>query len=183
VVRFFILQSHYRSTLDFSEAAVSGAGKGLEKLHTTLRHIQERLATATPEGEPTGIDLQAHAQKFCSAMDEDFNAPQAIAVLFDLSREVNTVLQSGTKIKAEDLRAIEAFFHTHAGNVLGMALGGKEAAVQDQGFERGLMSPYRAAGRHAERKTLEPVRQVRWIDTLDHAQHNMKDDVKRTPQA
>jgi len=140
VVRFFILQSHYRSTLDFSEAAVSGAARGLEKLHTTLRHVRDRLAAAPATGEPTGIDLQAYAATFRTAMDEDFNAPQAIAVLFDLSRDVNTALQRGTDIGAEELKAIEAFFTTYAGTVLGMTPAEEHQAASDEGLERGLMS-------------------------------------------
>jgi cysteinyl-tRNA synthetase len=140
VVRFFILQSHYRSTLDFSEDAVSGAAKGLEKLRTTIRHIQDRLATASAEGEPSGIDLQTYAKNFRASMDEDFNAPQAIAVLFDLSREVNTVLQRGTALPAAELQAIDAYFATHAGSVLGITSGGKDETAGEQDLERGLMT-------------------------------------------
>jgi cysteinyl-tRNA synthetase len=140
VVRFFILQSHDRSTLDFSEEAVSGAAKGLEKLRTTLRHVQDRLATASAEGEPSGIDLKAYAKRFCASMDEDFNAPQAIAALFDLAREVNTVLQRGTAIPASDLHAIDAFFTMHAASVLGITTGGKEEAAREENLERELMT-------------------------------------------
>ncbi|HSQ75734.1 MAG TPA: DALR domain-containing protein, partial [Bacteroidota bacterium] len=137
---FFVLQSHYRSTLDFSEEAVTGAARGLEKLNTTLRHVRDRLARAPSQGEPTGINLETHAVKFRAAMDEDFNAPQAIAVLFDLAREVNTALQRGAGIAEEELRAIDSFFSTYAGTVLGITAAGETHAARDEGLEQGLMS-------------------------------------------
>ncbi|MBP1658540.1 MAG: cysteinyl-tRNA synthetase [Bacteroidetes bacterium] len=140
VVRFFVLQSHYRSTLDFSEAAVTGAARGLEKLNSTIRHVRDRVAKAPSQGEPTGINLETHAAKFRAAMDEDFNAPQAIAVLFDLAREVNTALQRGTGIAVEELQAIDSFFNTYSGTVLGMTAAGETHAARDEELERGLMS-------------------------------------------
>lgn len=83
VLRFFILQSHYRSTLDFSDAALYAAKAGLDKLHETYA----RLLNA-PEG--TGVlKLKRFEQAFHEAMNDDFNSPVAIAVLFDLAREVN----------------------------------------------------------------------------------------------
>lgn len=122
VVRFFILQSHYRSTLDFSAEALEGAARGLEKLVNTVRNVRTAPAAETVV-EPAGIDLAHHHQLFLDAMNDDVNSPSAIAGLFDLSREVNQALARGTPLLKDDLNAIAAFFDLHAGEVLGLTLG------------------------------------------------------------
>ena len=136
-VRFFILQSHYRSTLDFSDAAVEGARKGLEKLENTLRAVRTAAAAAPEQGEEAGIDVSAHRKAFLEAMDDDFNTPQAVAVLFDLSREVNQALGTGRVFSAASLRSLEETFRSLGGEILGLTFGG--AAPAGPGLEEGLM--------------------------------------------
>ncbi len=121
VVRFFILQSHYRSTLDFSADALEAAGKGLEKLLNTIRNVQE-AASAGATGTPTGIDLEKHRAAFIEAMNDDFNTPLAIGGLFDLGREVNQALARGTPMDAQEMNAIASFYRTLAGDVLGLTV-------------------------------------------------------------
>ncbi len=135
-IRFFILQSHYRSTLDFSDEAVEGAAKGLEKLTNALRGLRERIKESGTTGSPSGIDLQAYRTAFVDAMNDDFNTPQAIAVLFDLSREVNRLLSNEEPLDAGPLREVEASFRTFSGDVLGLRL--QETAV---GTESQLETP------------------------------------------
>ena len=89
VVRFFILQSHYRSTLDFSAAAVEGAAKGLERLNNTRRNLRDQIKSAGKEDQAVPLELARYKSAFLAAMDDDFNTPQAVAVLFDLARDVN----------------------------------------------------------------------------------------------
>jgi cysteinyl-tRNA synthetase len=122
VVRFFVLQSHYRSTLDFSADALEGAAKGLAKLRNTVRNIHD-AAIAPSTGTPSGIDLEHHRRKFLDAMNDDFNSPLAIAGLFDLSHEVNQALGRGTPLAQEELKTLEAFFAQHASEALGLDLG------------------------------------------------------------
>lgn len=117
VVRFFILQSHYRSTLDFSDEALQGAEKGLEKLHNTVRNIKNELPKAV--GNETNIDFDGFKGKFLEAMDDDFNTPQAIAVLFDFSREINANLAEG-KMTAADLIKAHQLFNELGGIILGI---------------------------------------------------------------
>jgi cysteinyl-tRNA synthetase len=129
VVRFFVLQSHYRSTLDYSTDAVQAAGAGLEKLLNTVRNLRDALARAPeqPQGRTTEIDLESFSRRFTEAMDDDFNSPQAIAVLFDCAREVNTVLNSDRPIDRKSLEQIDRWFRATGGNVLGIvpdAMGG-----------------------------------------------------------
>ena len=79
VVRFFILNSHYRSPLNYSDKHLDEARSALTTLYTALRGLTVNSAT-----EETDYD-----QRFNTAMEDDFNTPEAIAVLFELAREVN----------------------------------------------------------------------------------------------
>ncbi|HEV8538331.1 MAG TPA: cysteine--tRNA ligase [Bacteroidota bacterium] len=110
VIRFFILQSHYRSTLDFTYEALDGAVKGLEKLKNTLRNIRKKTGSPIDPGDVVpgpagGMLLQTFKTSFQEAMDDDFNTPRAIGVLFDLSKEANVVLSNSET----DVRALEEF--------------------------------------------------------------------------
>ena len=137
-VRFFILQSHYRSTLDFSDAAVDGAGKGLEKLENTVRSIRARLAAAPEQGADLPVDTAKARAAFAASMNDDFNTPQAVAVLFDLAREVNQALGADTQYAAASLRAVDDLFRELGGGTLGIVFGSGPAAA-GAGLESGLM--------------------------------------------
>nr|Q3APK6.1 RecName: Full=Cysteine--tRNA ligase; AltName: Full=Cysteinyl-tRNA synthetase; Short=CysRS [Chlorobium chlorochromatii CaD3] len=113
-LRFFILQSHYRSPLDYSEAALDAAAQGLEKLHETLRRFRHQAAGSG------SLDVTPYAERFSEAMNDDFNTPIAIAVLFDLSKAINSALDSKGIVEA-DRAAIEAFLTIAATNTLGIA--------------------------------------------------------------
>ncbi len=123
VVRFFILQSHYRGTLDFSEDALAGSEKGLEKLVNTVKNVREALKT---QKEDSSVTIQDSVQfdslkfktAFMEAMNDDFNMPQAIAVLFDMSREVNGLLAQGN-LSIESLKNINELFTALGTTVLG----------------------------------------------------------------
>jgi cysteinyl-tRNA synthetase len=79
-VRFFILNSHYRSPLNYCDENLDEANAALTRLYTALRGLE-------PAGE--GAQGDAYRARFAEAMDDDFNTPEAIAVLFELAREVN----------------------------------------------------------------------------------------------
>ena len=81
VVRFYFVRTHYRSPVNFSEAGLADAANGLDRLHNAMRSV-------AGDGAPLDWD-EAHAQRFSAAMDEDFNAPAAMAVLFEMVGEVN----------------------------------------------------------------------------------------------
>jgi cysteinyl-tRNA synthetase len=131
VVRFFILQSHYRSTLDFSEQALSAADEGLAKLHNTVRNLRDQIA-ASDEGReanvPThtevlrhaGVPLDSYKTRFIEAMNDDFNTPQAIAVLFEYSKDVNALLNSGERYSRDSLQRIDGLFSELGEGILGV---------------------------------------------------------------
>jgi cysteinyl-tRNA synthetase len=86
VVRFFVVRSHYRSPLNFSDVHLDDARASLKRLYTALHAVP-------PDAVP--IDwTQSHAARFKAAMDEDFGAPEAVAVLFELAAEVNRTSSS-----------------------------------------------------------------------------------------
>ena len=137
-VRFFVLQSHYRSTLDFSAAAVEGAAKGLERLNNTRRNLRDRIKTATTEGQGVPLDPAKYRAAFVAAMDDDFNTPQAVAVLFDLSRDVNQLLASDVSYTAASLQSLEDLYEELAGTVLGIASPGEHSG-KSQGRDSKLI--------------------------------------------
>jgi cysteinyl-tRNA synthetase len=95
VVRFFILRAHYRSPLNYSDAHLDDARQSLARLYTALKAVQS---------DDIAVDWnEAHAQRFSAAMNDDFNTPEACAVLFDLASEVN---RGKSPVLAGQLRAL-----------------------------------------------------------------------------
>ena len=110
-IRIFILSSYYRSPLTYTEEALEAAQSGAERM---LR-VASRDDTAGGKGE--ALDVKPYYDKFIEAMDDDFNTAQAIAVLFDLAREVNQAGDSGISI----IKARYIFFDL-AQRILGLKL-------------------------------------------------------------
>jgi cysteinyl-tRNA synthetase len=126
-VRFFVLSSHYRSPTDFGEEALEAAARGLERLTGAVGQVRERLrdgrdGAVDPEW---AIKREEYKAQFKEAMDDDFNTPRAIAVLFDLSRQVNTLLNSGQSVSRGTLEAIDGVYETLGGDVLGLRFEGQ----------------------------------------------------------
>jgi cysteinyl-tRNA synthetase len=119
VVRFFILQSHYRSTLDFSEQALSAADEGLAKLHNTVRNLRHQMASSDA-GREASVPLDSYKARFIEAMNDDFNTPQAIAVLFEYTKDVNALLNSGERYSRDSLQKIDGLFSELGEGILGV---------------------------------------------------------------
>ena len=134
VIRFFILLSHYRGRLDVTEEAVDAAEKGLERLLSAMRAVRRRLVAA-PEGEVSseGVALLDRSrQQFEEAMNDDFNTAGAIAVLFDLTREVNTLLSEPQPVSKGTLQAIDGLYTRLVGDVLGIQLDALDKDVSSE---------------------------------------------------
>jgi cysteinyl-tRNA synthetase len=82
-VRFFLLRTHYRTALNYSDAHLDDARSGLKRLYTALDLMPEHAASGAVDWS------NDYAKRFRAAMDEDFGTPEAIAVLFDLASEIN----------------------------------------------------------------------------------------------
>ncbi len=91
-IRLFILSSHYRSPLTYSEQALEASERGTERLRWAMTH-----RTNVNQGAAM-LNAQPFEQKFIEAMDDDFNTAQAIAILFELAKEINRGAEQGTNI-------------------------------------------------------------------------------------
>ena len=87
-LRLFILSSHYRSPLTYTEEGLEAAERGAERLRLAAHR-------KSPDSSVAAIDVAPYRQRFIEAMDDDFNSAQAIAVLFDLAREINRAGDEG----------------------------------------------------------------------------------------
>jgi cysteinyl-tRNA synthetase len=90
-LRLFVLSSHYRGPLTFSEEIVGAAQKGLERL-------KQALQTGNANAKEPAPDVESFKKRFIEAMDDDFGTPQAIAALFDLARSINTWKEQGKDV-------------------------------------------------------------------------------------
>lgn len=114
-VRFFMLQSHYRNTLDFSNEALQAAEKGYKKLMESISTLDK----IKPANSST-VDINALEENFYNAMDDDFSSPVLIAHLFDAVRIINSCNDNYESINSEDLEKLKKLMHSFVFEVLGL---------------------------------------------------------------
>jgi cysteinyl-tRNA synthetase len=114
-VRFFILQAHYRSTLDFSNEALQAAEKGLKRLVSAIKTLEKIVP-----GKNTSFDIEKIINSTFEALDDDLNSPIAIACLFDGVRIINSLSDKKENINEEDLLKFRKFYHTLVFEILGL---------------------------------------------------------------
>jgi cysteinyl-tRNA synthetase len=114
-IRFFILQAHYRSTLDFSNEALQSSEKGLQRLLETHSRLQKLTPSAASTVEVKGLRASCEA-----AMCDDLNTPVVISHLFDASRAINTVVDGNGTVSAEDLNELQETFKLFLEEILGL---------------------------------------------------------------
>ena len=123
VIRMFVLSSHYRSPIDYSKEAVDAAYKGWQRLIGPLLTVQQILLN-TQESNTTHSDFSSAIKQtrddFKTAMDDDFNAPKAIACLFDFAKDVNSLLSEYPRPDDATLQSIAEVYNDLAGTVLGL---------------------------------------------------------------
>ncbi|WP_026905122.1 cysteine--tRNA ligase [Pedobacter glucosidilyticus] len=115
VVKFFMLQAHYRSTLDFSNEALDASEKGFKRLMAALALLDKVKTSSQSE-----VDVKALEEKFAKAMNDDFNSPILIAELFDAVRIINSIYDGKTAISADDLTALKNLIQTYVFDILGL---------------------------------------------------------------
>ncbi len=124
VLRFFFLQSHYRSPVDFSDAALNEARQGMNRLYSVLKSLQEIAAIPTKEPKKVASSAAEEIEKlrdrFIEAMDDDFNTARAIGYLFDAARAVNADLAKN--LISSDAAAFMTGRFLEIGKVLGVFL-------------------------------------------------------------
>ena len=139
-IRTFILSSHYGSPIDFSDEAVDAAYKGWQRIWGAVSLTRQQLRRAAPgeaSAEATAM-LDAARAAFIERLDDDFNTPAGLAVLQDLTRQVNTLLNEGGPQTQGTLAAIDALFRELGGEVLGI-VPEREEGTADAGREDGLV--------------------------------------------
>ena len=131
VLRLFMLQSHYRSPVDYSDASLKESRTALIRCYSALRLMKDmRAKSALPVQGQQPVSQQAYINKltalkdkFDSALDDDFNTAQALGYVFDAARLINNVITAEKKMPAPDKQVIleaAAGIFTHFGDVLGI---------------------------------------------------------------
>ena len=114
-IRFFILQAHYRSTLDFSNKALQAAEKGLERLIKASETVMQLKA-----GKSSDYNVKELIDKCYSAMNDDFNSPITIANLFDGVKWINSVKDGKASLTQEDIDQLQKLYHEFVFDILGL---------------------------------------------------------------
>lgn len=114
-IRFFILQAHYRSTVDFGNEALQAAEKGLQRLMDAWNTLNNLVP-----GSETTANIAGLREKCYEAMNDDLNTAQVISHLFDASRAINQIADKKTTINSADLEELKKTFHLFAFDILGL---------------------------------------------------------------
>lgn len=123
VVRFFILQAHYRSILDFSDEALLAAEKGFNRLMEAFKLMNSLTVAKT-----SSIDISTWKQSCYDAMNDDFNSPILIANLFEGVKFINLIRDEKETISQEDLEILKATFDNFLFDVLGLTKSSENTA-------------------------------------------------------
>ena len=118
VIRFFILQAHYRSTVDFSNQALQAAEKALQKLLDSYRRLQNLLPA-----EKSTVEVPDFLKTCYDALDDDLNTPQVIAQLFEASKIINSAADGSVKLSVEDISRLRLLFEVFLVELLGIRIG------------------------------------------------------------
>lgn len=129
-IRFFILQAHYRGTVDFSNAALKGAETALGRLNDSYR----RLAELKPSDKST-VDVSALESRCAEAMDDDLNTPVVIATLFDAARIINQIHDGTATATAADIETLRRVMDDYFVTILGIVPEGAASGTDTKPFE------------------------------------------------
>jgi len=114
-VKFFMLQAHYRSTLDFSNEALDASEKGFRRLMSAISLLPKLMAS-----EQSDVEIDPLRANCIQAMNDDFNSPIVIAELFEAVRIINTIYDGATKISAKELENLKALMNDFVVEVFGL---------------------------------------------------------------
>lgn len=115
-VRFFMLQAHYRSTLDFSNEALDAAEKGYRRLMNAIG----LLPKLKPTSKKSEVDMDAIRQRSYAAMNDDFNSPVLIAELFEVVRIINSIYDGKINVDKATIEAIGTYIKEFVFDILGL---------------------------------------------------------------
>ena len=130
VIKFFMLQAHYRSVVDLSEEALEASEKGYIRLLSAIEAIEK----LSPSASTTDFDVISWREKCYSSMNDDFNSPLLIGHLFDAVKFINSVINKQKSITSSDLVILKKSLHDFIYNVLGFRL--SKPSKNDPKFEK-----------------------------------------------
>jgi cysteinyl-tRNA synthetase len=114
-IRFFMLQAHYRSPLDFSNEALQAAEKGLDRLKEGMKNLNKIIPS-----EKSTIDPEKTEKNFYAAMNDDLNSPVAISCLFDGVREINSAVTGNDTLTDSDIDKLKKIYRVFVYDILGL---------------------------------------------------------------
>jgi cysteinyl-tRNA synthetase len=135
-VRFFMLQGHYASTLDFSNEALQAAEKGLDRMMSALEKLDSLPANA--ESDQADIDIAGIEKRCAEAMGDDFNTPILISVLFEAVKLINNISTGRISISSNQKERLIALVHGYTFEVLGLQM--EVSATAESHDEEALMN-------------------------------------------
>jgi cysteinyl-tRNA synthetase len=165
VVRFFMLQAHYRSTLDFSNEALQASEKGFQRLMNAVK-----LIPSLKTSDSSSFDLGKIQSSVYDAMNDDFNTPIALASLFEGVRIINSINDGKDTITAEDKAAINNFFQEIAFSILGLKEESDSASDKVEGLMNLILELRKQVRANKDFATSDKIR-----DTLNELNIQVKD--------
>jgi cysteinyl-tRNA synthetase len=169
-IRFFILQAHYRSTLDFSNEALQAAEKGLRKLLSGLETLQKIIPSETS----SGFNIRQLTDNCYQAMNDDFNSPMVIANLFEGVRIINSIWEKKETISLPDLELLKNMFRVFLFEILGLR---EESSEGQNDVVKGLMDLVLAI-----RKDVREKKDFSTSDKIRNTLQDLKISVKDTKE-
>ena len=130
VIRFFILQAQYRSTVDFSNEALQAAEKALQKMQDAYSRLQNLKAV-----EKSTVELPDFMALCREALDDDLNTPIVIAHLFEAAKYINSATDGNVQLSQADIDRLKEVFDEMLGKILGIRLGHAESEADLTPFE------------------------------------------------
>ena len=131
-IRFFILQAHYRSTVDFSNEALKGAEKGMTKLMNAIDTL-ESIETSNE----SSVDIEAYKTRFYEAINDDFNTPILIAHMFDLVKQINSMAAGNGSLSETSKKDLMQLMSVFCFDILGLQ---RIEAASQKGITDDVMS-------------------------------------------
>lgn len=116
VIRFFLLQAHYRSTIDFSNDSLKAAEKGLIRLFSAIKTLQNLVPK-----EKSTVDISSFKTKCSEAMNDDFNTPIVLAHLFDAVKIINSTYENKFDLTEQDILELKQLFANYTYNIFGLS--------------------------------------------------------------
>lgn len=166
VLRFFMMQAHYRSNLDITQTALEASEKGFQRIEDALSLLPKLSSSAA-----SSFDVEALVCSFYEAMNDDFNTPILIANLFEASKKINSIKEGKEQISAAHLDLLSLNFSGFISDVLGLEISEKQNSSEHLEKVMDMVLELRAQVRAEKNWTLAD--QIR--DGLAHAGVAVKD--------